>query len=80
MKHVDAAHAKKACAARDDMKRKRQRRNTIDHIRLNSNEIMAFCIRIDRDPIICKIKQMRKLKKASERIKSEERITALCFT
>ena len=50
----------------DDLKRKRRRRDTADGIDFDGGECVAFCARIDRDPIIRRTKRMRRLKKTSE--------------
>ena len=50
----------------DDLKHKRRRRGIASGIDFDGSECAAFCVRIDRDPIIRRTKQMRRLKKTSE--------------
>ena len=50
----------------DDLKHKRRRRDIADGIDFDGGECVAFCVRIDRDPIVRRTKRMRKLKKTSE--------------
>ena len=50
----------------DDIRRKRRKGIILDGIVLDGSESVAFCVRIDRDPIISRIKQMRRSKKTSE--------------
>ena len=54
----------------EDIKRKRQRRRALACISFDDNECIVFCIRIDRDPIVCRTKQMRRLRNTSE-VKSD---------
>ena len=48
-----------------DMKQKRRRRDIIGRINFNDNKSIALCIRIDRNPIIYRTKQMRRLRNTS---------------
>ena len=50
----------------DDIRRKRRKNTTLDGVVFDGNESIALCVRIDRDPIISRVKQMRRSRKTSE--------------
>lgn len=49
----------------EDLKRKRRRRDIADGIDFTGGKCIALCVRIDRDPVLRRTEQMRRLKKTS---------------
>lgn len=50
----------------NDLKQKRRRHSIIGRINFDGNQSIALCFRIDRNPIMCRTKQMRRLRNTSE--------------
>lgn len=50
----------------NEIKHKYRRGSILGGIRFDGSECIAFCVRIDRDPILSRVKQMRRSGKASE--------------